>query len=146
LFIKSPVGIVGDLEVAERGSGNEHVPWPMRSWCCTRSRLPTKNITSAWGPMQPHVLRSMTKSFCGLLATMLMKEGKLDANAKIAQYLPKLASSAWGDATLQQTLDMTTGLRYDEVFTGSEVRRVPLLDGDRSRTAAGRLCRPACAA
>lgn len=66
---------------------------------------------------QPHVLWSMTKSFTGLLATMLIKEGKLDPNAKIAQYLPELASSAWGDATLQQTLDMTTGLRYDEVFT-----------------------------
>ncbi len=66
---------------------------------------------------QPHVLWSMTKSFTGLLATMLIRDGKLDPNAKIAQYLPELASSAWGDATLQQTLDMTTGLRYDEVFT-----------------------------
>ena len=30
-------------------------------------------------PEQPHVLWSMTKSFTGLLATMLIKEGKLDA-------------------------------------------------------------------
>src|SRR4051794_4116644 len=80
---------------------------------------------------QPHVLWSMTKSFTGVLAATLIHEGKLDPNAKIAQYLPELASSGWGDATLQQTLDMTTGLRYGEVFTDpkSEVFRYLMATG-----------------
>lgn len=65
----------------------------------------------------PHSMWSLTKSVVGLLATVLIKEGKLDPNAKIPQYLPELASSGWADATLQQTLDMTTGLQYREVFT-----------------------------
>lgn len=65
----------------------------------------------------PHSMWSLTKSVVGLLATMLIKEGKLDPNAKIPQYLPELASSGWADATLQQALDMTTGLQYREVFT-----------------------------
>ncbi len=66
---------------------------------------------------QPHAMWSMSKSFTGLLATMLIQDGTLDPNAAIAQYLPELATSAWGDATLQQTLDMTTGLNYHEVYT-----------------------------
>jgi CubicO group peptidase (beta-lactamase class C family) len=80
---------------------------------------------------QPHALWSMTKSFTGLLATILINDGKLDPNAKIAQYIPELASSAWGDATLQQTLDMTTGLHYDEVFTDpkSDVFRYVIATG-----------------
>ncbi len=64
----------------------------------------------------PHVLWSMTKSFTGLLAALAVHEGKLDPKAKISHYLPELAESAWGDATVQQTLDMTTGVRYSEDF------------------------------
>lgn len=65
----------------------------------------------------PHVLWSMTKSFTGLLTALAIHEGKLDPKAKISQYLPELADSAWGDATLQQTLDMTTAVRYGEDIT-----------------------------
>jgi CubicO group peptidase (beta-lactamase class C family) len=64
----------------------------------------------------PHVLWSMTKSFTGLLAALAINEGKLDPKAKVSHYLPELAESAWGDATVQQTLDMTTGVRYSEDF------------------------------
>lgn len=65
----------------------------------------------------PHFLASMSKSLTGLLATLLIHDGRLDPQARIAQYLPELADSAWGDATLQQTLDMTAGVRYDEDFS-----------------------------
>jgi len=66
---------------------------------------------------EPHVLWSTTKSFTGLLAAMLINEGKLDPQATIATYVPELAASAWGDATLQQTLDMTTAVQYREDYT-----------------------------
>jgi CubicO group peptidase (beta-lactamase class C family) len=65
---------------------------------------------------QPHSLWSMSKSFTGLLATMLIKEGVIDPNALITKYLPELKDSAWADATVQQTLDMTTGVAYTENF------------------------------
>jgi CubicO group peptidase (beta-lactamase class C family) len=65
----------------------------------------------------PHVLWSMTKSLTGLLTAVAIHEGKLDPKAKVSQYLPELAESAWGDATIQQTLDMTTSVRYAEDFT-----------------------------
>lgn len=65
---------------------------------------------------QPHAVWSLSKSFTGLLATMLIKEGEIDANALVSNYLPELKDSAWGDATVQQTLDMTTGVQYRENF------------------------------
>ncbi len=65
---------------------------------------------------QPHSLWSMSKSFTGLLATMLIKEGVIDPNALVTKYLPELKDSAWADATVQQTLDMTTGVAYNENF------------------------------
>jgi len=65
---------------------------------------------------QPHALFSMSKSFTGLLATMLIKEGVIDPSALVTKYLPELKDSAWADATVQQTLDMTTGVAYKEDF------------------------------
>ena len=74
-------------------------------------------------PQQPHVLWSMSKSLVGLLVTELIKEGAIDASARIPRYLPELATSAWADATVQQALDMTTGVQYAEDFadTGSGI-------------------------
>lgn len=65
---------------------------------------------------QPHALFSMSKSFTGLLATMLIKEGLIDPDALVGRYLPELQDSAWADATVQQTLDMTTGVAFREDF------------------------------
>ena len=71
---------------------------------------------SGMAAQEPHSLWSMSKSFTGLLATMLIKEGVIDPNALVTKYLPELKDSAWADATVQQTLDMTTGVAYKEDF------------------------------
>lgn len=63
-----------------------------------------------------HGAMSVTKSLTGLLGEMLVAEGKLDENAKVATVVPELASSAFGDATVRQVLEMTTGLRYSEDY------------------------------
>ncbi|WP_426229420.1 serine hydrolase domain-containing protein [Pararhizobium sp. DWP3-4] len=63
-----------------------------------------------------HGAMSVTKSLTGLLGEMLVAEGKLDATAKVATIVPELAKSAFGDATVRQVLDMTTGLRYSEDY------------------------------
>jgi hypothetical protein len=65
---------------------------------------------------EPHAMWSLSKSFTGLLATALIAEGRIDPNALVSTYLPELKDSAWGDATVQQTLDMTTGVQYTEDF------------------------------
>lgn len=68
-------------------------------------------------PWERHATWSVSKSLTGLIAADLIQEGSLDANAPIAHYLPELRDSAWADATVQQTLDMTTGVGYEEAIT-----------------------------
>jgi CubicO group peptidase (beta-lactamase class C family) len=67
---------------------------------------------------RPHIGFSVTKSFFGTVAAMLVAEGKLDRAATVKTYLPELAYSGFGDATIAQVLDMTTALDFDENYTG----------------------------
>jgi len=68
-------------------------------------------------PDNTHIVWSVTKSFVGTLAEMLIHEGKLDPAAPIAALLPELANSGFGNATLRQVMDMTTGLDFSEEYT-----------------------------
>lgn len=61
---------------------------------------------------QPHIWASMTKSVTGLLAAMLIDEGKLDPEAPLSRYVPELAGNPFGDATVQQNLDMEVPVAY----------------------------------
>ncbi len=63
-----------------------------------------------------HSAFSVTKSMMGLLAESLIVEGALDPAAPVAEIVPELAAGAFGDATVRQVLDMTTGLRYSENY------------------------------
>lgn len=65
----------------------------------------------------PHMSFSMTKSYYGTLAAMLVEDGTLDETATVASYIPELAQSGFGDATIRQVLDMTTGILYSEDYT-----------------------------
>jgi CubicO group peptidase (beta-lactamase class C family) len=63
-----------------------------------------------------HGAMSVTKSVVGTLGAMLVAEGRIDANKKVADYVPELTQSAFGNATIRQVLDMTTGLKYSEDY------------------------------
>jgi len=65
----------------------------------------------------PHIAFSVTKSFIGTIAACLVHEGLLDEAERVAHYVPELAMSAFGDATVRQVMDMTTAMRYSEVYT-----------------------------
>ncbi len=61
-----------------------------------------------------HAVMSLTKSFTGVLASMLVAEGTLDEHKNVSAYVPELSPSAFGDATVRQVMDMTAGLQYSE--------------------------------
>ena len=67
-----------------------------------------------------HGAMSMTKSLVGLLGAMLVTEGVLDDERLVADYVPELAASAFGDATVRQVLDMTTALRFSEDYANPD--------------------------
>lgn len=64
------------------------------------------------GPRQPHTWASMVKSLTGLLAAQLTLEGKLDPQAPLARYVPELAGTPFGEATVRQNLDMEVAVAY----------------------------------
>ena len=63
-----------------------------------------------------HGAMSVTKSVVGTLGAMLVAEGTLDAGKPVTAYVPELATSAFGNATVRQVLDMTTGLKFSEDY------------------------------
>jgi hypothetical protein len=81
-----------------------------------RGRIVYERYFGALTAERPHIAFSVTKSFFGTLAAMLVDEGRLDPAAPVAKYIPELAASGFGDATVQQVLDMTTGLDYSEDY------------------------------
>ncbi len=64
-----------------------------------------------------HGAMSMTKSLTGLLAEILVVEGTLDDTALVSSIIPELSESAFGNATVRQVMDMTTGLNYSEDYS-----------------------------
>lgn len=67
-------------------------------------------------PSTPHIMFSVTKSLTGTLMLQLFEEGKVDPAETVASYIPELANSAYGDATIQQVMDMTNSIAYDETY------------------------------
>ena len=63
---------------------------------------------------QPHWVASVSKSYIGTLAAILIERGVLDRNRTVASYVPELASSGFAEATIGQILDMTAGTDWDE--------------------------------
>jgi hypothetical protein len=66
---------------------------------------------------RPHIAFSVSKSFVATIAATLIVEGQLDEQRTVASYVPELAHSGVGSATIRQLLDMTTGLDYTEDYT-----------------------------
>ncbi len=68
-------------------------------------------------PEGQHGAMSVTKTFTGTLAAMLAAEGVLDPSLRVDHYVPELATSAFGSATVRQLMDMTTGIRFSEDYS-----------------------------
>jgi len=63
-----------------------------------------------------HLSQSMAKSVTGMVFGILAGRGLIDPLRLVTDYLPELAETGWNGATLQQVLDMTTGVRFDEAY------------------------------
>lgn len=63
-----------------------------------------------------HGVMSVTKSLTGLIAEILVANGSLNETAQVGTLIPELANSAFGDATVRQVMDMTTGLKFSENY------------------------------
>lgn len=71
-------------------------------------------------PDGKHAAMSMTKSITGLLASILIAEGKLNDSALVSDIIPEVKGRAYGSATVRQVMDMTTGLKFSEDYSNPD--------------------------
>jgi CubicO group peptidase (beta-lactamase class C family) len=81
-----------------------------------KGRIVYESYFGVLTPLGQHIAFSVTKSFVAIAAAALIAEGVLDEQAVVAKYVPELEDSGFGDATLRQLLDMTTGVKYSEHY------------------------------
>ncbi|MEU1048667.1 serine hydrolase [Streptomyces sp. NPDC005897] len=60
----------------------------------------------------PHFNASAAKSYLGLMAAILAHQGLLDRAARASTYVPELAGTAFGEATVEDLLHMGTQVSY----------------------------------
>jgi CubicO group peptidase (beta-lactamase class C family) len=69
---------------------------------------------------KPHIVFSVSKSITATLAGILIEQGLLDPSKPVLDYLPELDQSAYADCSVQQVLDMTVSLDFDELYTATD--------------------------
>jgi hypothetical protein len=85
----------------------------------------------------PHLLQSVSKSVLGALYGKIVEQGLVDLGQTFDYYLPELAGSAYGKATIQQALDMTVAIKFSEDYSNpdSEMARLDQASGWRKNHA-----------
>lgn len=63
-----------------------------------------------------HLLNSVTKSFVGMLAGILVDQGLLHVDDAVTRHLPELADTAFADTKVRHLLDMSAAVTYDEDY------------------------------
>lgn len=96
-----------------------------------KGKIVYERYANGMTPESQHLLFSVSKSFVGLIAELLIHEGKLDETAKITTYVPELVGSAWEAATVRDLMDMRDGVSFDENYANpnAEIHRYALAWG-----------------
>lgn len=100
---------------------------------CHRGRVVTEQYFNDMTPQTLHLSQSVAKSLVGTLVGVLHGEGRLDLAAPLTAYVPELARCGYGDATLDQVLDMQSGVRFVEDYGAphSDMTRIDVASGWR---------------
>jgi CubicO group peptidase (beta-lactamase class C family) len=87
-----------------------------------RDHIVAERYFNGMRPDTPHLLMSVSKSVTGLVAGALVGKGVLDVMASVDTIVPELADTAFEGATVEQLLDMRTGIRFSEDYDDAEAQ------------------------
>lgn len=79
-------------------------------------RVTMEEYRNAAGPHKPHILMSVSKSMLGVVAGILAHKDQLDVSAPVTKYVPEMEFTAWNGASVQNLLDMRTGVHFTEDY------------------------------
>lgn len=68
------------------------------------------------GPDDLHLVMSVSKSLCGLVAGSLVMDGLWSLEDPVVSFVPELSEGAYARATIADLLDMTVSVDYDEDY------------------------------
>ncbi|KJS13429.1 MAG: hypothetical protein VR78_11325 [Hoeflea sp. BRH_c9] len=102
-----------------------------------RERIVFERYLNGMAPQTPHLSQSVAKSVVGLLTGILASAGIVDIHAPLADIVPELSQCGYADATLDQVLDMRSGVRFTEDYNtpGSDMTRIDIASGWRPKAA-----------
>jgi CubicO group peptidase (beta-lactamase class C family) len=80
-------------------------------------KIVTERYFNGMKPEDRHLLMSVSKSVIGVLAGIIIDQGRLDPNALVTFYIPELKGSAYEGATVRNLLDMSVGMEFDEDYS-----------------------------
>lgn len=70
----------------------------------------------------PHILFSISKSIIGTLTGIFAESGQLDVTTRVSTYLPEVKQSGFAECTIQQLLDMTTSLGFEDFTDNPSIK------------------------
>jgi CubicO group peptidase (beta-lactamase class C family) len=84
------------------------------------------NLVAEWygdgmSASKPHYISSVTKGVTGLLAELLIADGRLNENRLVKAYVPELADTPFGDATVRDVLDVKVNVGAGETSGATDV-------------------------
>jgi CubicO group peptidase (beta-lactamase class C family) len=80
--------------------------------------LVLERYPSAMGAETLHLSQSVGKSVLGLLAGILVHQGRLDLREPVTERVSEVANSGYAGATVQHLLDMTAAVDFVEDYAG----------------------------
>ncbi|WP_375691438.1 serine hydrolase domain-containing protein [Pseudooceanicola sp. LIPI14-2-Ac024] len=98
-----------------------------------RDRVVFERYFNGMAPETLHLSQSVAKSVVGLLAGAVHGDGRLDLDAPLADVVPEMRGCGYAGATLDQVLDMRSGVRFTEDYNtpGSDMTRIDIASGWR---------------
>ncbi|MGH8254026.1 MAG: serine hydrolase domain-containing protein [Steroidobacteraceae bacterium] len=85
-----------------------------------RGALVTEHYDNGMAEHSTHLVQSVSKSVTATVLGILAARGEIDPDALVTHYLPELQATAYRGATIQQVLDMTSGVYWDEDYTAPD--------------------------
>ena len=105
-----------------------------------RGRIVFERYMNGMNERTLHLSQSVGKSLIGILVGIYQARGWIDVDSPITRYLPELAATAYAGAKVQQVLDMTSGVTFDETYTDpfSDIAKIDVACQWRPRPDDGR--------
>jgi CubicO group peptidase (beta-lactamase class C family) len=85
-----------------------------------RGALVAEHYYNGMDERSTHLVQSVSKSVTGTVLGILAARGEIELDARVTRYLRELESTAYAGATIQQVLDMTSGVYWDEDYTAPD--------------------------